>query len=254
MQHFYVLVGLGIVLVIAFMLSLVRGLRARGRLPYRLDGQVFTPSQRAFLTVLEPLLGHSYRILGRVSAAEIIEVERRLDRRSRERAAERLEQHTFDILICAPETWQVLCAVNLDPRSPLAWRRRQAELERICAAAKLPFVRFRESDSYSITEIEQRVFAAMSRSRGPSPLPDLPTDEAHEVLRDLSAVIAGREAEPQRSARPQPSSGSRRASDPIPLNPRIRTEPRFAVDPDLDLGSEPRIQIEPRRLVSSQRT
>lgn len=254
MQHFYVLLGLGIILVVAFMLSLVRGLRARGRLPYRLDHQLFTPPQRAFVTVLEPLLGHSYRILGRISAAEIIEVERRLDRRGRERAAERLEQHIFDILICARETWEVLCAVNLDPRSPLGWRRRQAELERICAAAKLPFVRFRESDSYSVAEIERRVFAAMSRSRGRSPLPDLPTDEAHEVLRDLSASIAGRDAEPQRSAQPQPSSGSRRPSDPIPFNPRIRTEPRFAVDPDLDLGSEPRIQIEPRCLVSRQRT
>jgi hypothetical protein len=254
MQHFYVLLGLALILVATFILSLVRGLRARGRLPYRLDHQLFTPPQRAFLTVLEPLLGHSYRILGRVSAAEIIEVERRLDRRSRERAAERLEQHTFDILICAPETWQVLCGVNLDPRSPLAWRRRQADLERICAAAKLPFVRFRESDSYSITEIEQRVFAAMSRSRGPSPLPDLPTDEAHEVLRDLSAAIAGRDAEPQRLVRPQSSTGSRRPSDPVPLEPRIRTEPRLAVDPDLDLGSEPCIQFEPQRLVSSRRT
>jgi hypothetical protein len=255
MQHFYFLLGLGAFAALAFLFSLFRLFRLRNRLPYRVDACLLSPPQRAFGAVLERAVGQGYRVYAKVRAADIIEVDRRLDRRARERAGEHLAEQVFDFVICTRETSGIVCAVNLASRSRLSRRPPKDRLDRICAAAKLPFVRFRESDVYSVVEIEEQVFSAMQTLRL-HPLADEPSArETRAALQDLSDVIVDRVREPRRiklqvpAAPPTPATDRAAPSTPIPIKPRTRTEPRLHLDEEIDVGpdvrmSEPRIEVE----------
>ncbi len=243
MQHFYFLLGLGALLSIGFVVSLVGLVRHRRRLPYRADPVLFSPPQRAFQAVLERAVGSACRVYGKVAAADIIEVSGRLDRRSRERAHQRLAGQIFDFLICTPDTSAILCAVNLAPRSRLSRRPPKSALAPVCAAAKLPFVCFRESDVYSVVEIEEQVFNAMRRLR-PVPKPDdLSVADTQDALNGLAEAIGDRDPDVHRSARPAPVYRPPHQS-PIPIKPRTRTEPRLNLDENLDSEPEFRIRVE----------
>jgi hypothetical protein len=125
----------------------------------------------------------------------------RLDGETRRRAFDRLGERTFDFLVCRAGTGTIACAVNLAPRSRLRSRPPRDDLDRICAAAGLPFVRFRAGDVYSVVEIEERVFAAMQpihvdiREQAP------PHADTDEVLAGLAGVMAADD----RRARPKPA-------------------------------------------------
>lgn len=243
MQHFYFLLGLGALLSIGFIFSLVGLVRNQRRLPYRADAFLFSPEQRAFQAVLERAVGPAYRVYGKVAAVDIIEVSGRLDRRARERAQHRLAGRIFDFLVCAPETSAILCAVYLAPRSRLSRRPPKTALDAVCAAAKLPFVCFRQSEHYSVVEIEEQVFGAMHRLR-PAPKPDdLSVSETQDALNGLNETIGDRNSVADRPERQSPVSRAPRKA-PMPIKPQIRTEPRLHLDKDLDIGPEFRLSVE----------
>ena len=175
--------------------------------------------------------------------------------RARERAAERLAEQVFDFVICTRESSAIACAVNLAARSRLSRRPPKNRLDRICAAAKLPFVRFRESDVYSVVEIEEQVFSAMQTLRIHPRAEELSAQDTRDALRDLSDVIGEKVPErtrTKRSALPTLSTHSTEQaapSAPVPIKPGTRTEPRLHLDDDLDISPEsrmpePRIEVE----------
>lgn len=244
MAPLYFLLALEALVVVAFVLSLRRSLARRHRLPYLADEVLFTPEQLAFLAVLERAVGDGYRVHGKVRAAEVIDVSRRVDRRSRERAYARISHRCFDFLVCTAETGAIGCAVNLAPRSRLRKRPPRDALARICAAARLPFVQFRESDIYSVVDIEEQVFAAMHAVRLDTTADEPPKRETQAALHGLSAAIVEDDREPRLA--PVPANGARRAEPPrivpkavkpVPqIVERPRTEPRLAVEEDFDDG------------------
>ncbi|MBK1719584.1 DUF2726 domain-containing protein [Thiocystis violacea] len=256
MEHFYFLIGLGVLVLLAFILSLRASLKRGRRLPYVADKTLFSPTQRAFMAVLERAVGKEYRIHGKVRAADVIGLSSRLSRRDRERAYDRLGDRRFDFLICDGETTAIVCAVNLSPRSRLRKQAPRDGLDRICAAAGLPFVRFRESEVYSVVEIEEHVFAAMRARIAPSKLDDIPAEEAAPMLHALSQAIddgrpasraRSRQAVAERPRAPVPMTGAPTRPEPAPPSetprrrePRIQDrqvlddEPVFKIDLDAD--------------------
>lgn len=251
MGYLYVLLGLGVLVLLAFVLSLRKRLGRRYRLPYVVDELLFSPAQRAFLVVLERAVGRDYRVYGRVRAVDVIGLRRRprLDRRSRRRALERLWNWHFDFLICSAQTGAIVCAVNLAPRS--RWHRGppRTALDQICAAAELPLVRFSEADSYRVAEIAPPVLAAIASRRPPAAVVEvqLPAEvpgEVREVLHGLSKVMV----DDARQARGKPLSAPAKPAERITQPPSVpfevvvsRREPTLVGDGDVDLGPEFRI-------------
>jgi hypothetical protein len=241
---FYFLLGLAALVLVAFVFSLRRSLARRHRLPYVADDALFTPDQLAFLAVLERAVGDGYRVYGKVRAAEVIGVSRRADRRSRERAYARINDRSFDFLVCTAETGAIGCAVNLAPRSRFRKRPPRDALAGVCAAARLPFVQFRESDIYSVVDIEEQVFAAMHAVRIDPKAEVPPRRETQAALNGLSEVIGEDDREPRLT--PVPMREDRRAEPPrfVPktvkaapqVEERPRTEPRLALEEDFDDG------------------
>jgi hypothetical protein len=256
--HFYFLLGLGALALLAFLLSLVRRFGRRHRLPYVADQILFSPAQQAFLPVLERAMGRGYRVYGKVRVADVLGVRPRIGAQARRRAFERLGQRRFDFIVCTAETSAIACAVSLSPRSRLGRRPSRDGLDRICAAARLPFVRFREGDSYSVVEIEERVFGAMHALRLMAKEPEPSGEETREALAHLSASISSGQQDPDRRGKPRlgarfvpagkPSARSAASesarTDPV-LAPvmsagaEVDEGPRFRIDGDLDLEDRP---------------
>ena len=215
MEHLYFLLGLGTLLLLSFLLSLRRSLSRRFRFPYQADETLFTPSQRAFQSLLEQAVGKHYRVYGKVRVSDIIGVRARLPRRDQERAYARLGDRCFDFVICRPETSAIACAVNLVPRSRLRTGLPRDRLDRICDAACLPFARFRESDHYDLREIQERLAAAMQRRITAASDDEIRPDEAADALKHLSAGILRTERESPAPGQPRPVSLRKTAPAPV---------------------------------------
>ncbi|NCA69610.1 MAG: DUF2726 domain-containing protein [Sphingobacteriia bacterium] len=245
MQHFHVLLGLGVVLALLVLLSLTRLLLTLGRPHYRVDDLLLTSRQRELLGLLERALGSEYRVFARIGAAEIIAVDRRLERRRRERAQRQLEQHTFDFLICASATSAIVCAVTLERGLPLIGRAGSGALVRLCAAARLPLARFRERERYSVSAVEARIREALGQVKRRAQVPPslaeaswMPGGLDGMRAERTSPALDQRDLEPRLMTRSPTGELAPRALD-------ARAEPRLGLDEDLlDLGSEPRMRID----------
>ncbi len=220
MEHFYFLIGLGLFVLLAALLSLSKSLKRRRQLPYVVDATLFNPAQRAFKAVLERAVGKEYEIHGKVRAADVMSVRPGLSRRDRESAYDRLGDRCFDFLVCRRESTAIVCAVNLTARSRLRKRPPTDALDRVCAAAGLPLLRFRESDVYSVVEVEERIFAAI-QARDVRPVrlgvDDIHTEEAASMLHRLGQVI--------KDERPASRRSTPSVSRDRPESSRARTLP-----------------------------
>ncbi|NEV64150.1 DUF2726 domain-containing protein [Thiorhodococcus minor] len=229
MGHFYFLLTLGAVVLVAFLLSVRRGVKRRLQLPYVLDPGLLRPSQRAFKAVLERALGKQHEIYVKVHAIDVIGLRPRLSRREQELALARLGDRRFDFLICSRETTAILCAVNLAPRSRLRKQPPRDALDRVCAAAGLPLVRFRESEHYSVVDIEEQIFSAMQAQGAAARGDAVSVEETDAALQDLSRAVID---EPRASGRRPPrlasaASGARSALASRPAEgARGEAEPR----------------------------
>lgn len=262
MDHLYFLLGTGVILLLTFALSLRQAFVDRFRLPYVAEETLFSPSERAFKSVLERAVGQEYQVYGKVRVADIIGVGSRVGRRGRERAYARIGERCFDFIVCSRETTAIRCAIALAPSSRLRKEPRKDALDRICAAARLPFVRFRESPVYSVVEIEEQVFAAMSAFQTGSREEEVATPEAKTVLASLSEVVLDevRDSTAKRSQATRPSLGTRRPAarshatqsspaegrNPRRIEPVLRDpgeiEEGLAYRIDLDLDDDPRVR------------
>lgn len=231
MEHLYFLLGLAAIVLLAFLLNLRRSLSKRFRFPYLADRTLFTPSQRAFQAVLEEAVGKSYRVYGRVRVADIVDVRPRLARRDRERAYARLGEYCFDFVVCRPDTSAIACAINLAPRARLRKSLPRDRLDRICAAAQLPFVRFRESEHYVLSDVQERIAAAMQLRVTGAKHDEIPCDEAADVLHQLSGEIRETEREPRLPSLSLHKTASAALQSPSPRSQSVAVEPGQRLEP-----------------------
>jgi hypothetical protein len=112
-------------------------------------------------------------------------------------------------------------------------------LDRLCAAAGLPFVRLREADVYSVQDVAAAVLPALGRGVSPGRGPAIADREAGAALRDLAEVIGSE----RRGTAPGTPDLSRRRPDvtavsPASPAPLTRTEPKVSIHDDIDLGPD----------------
>lgn len=89
----------------------------RGRLPpapYQRARALFSPAELRFLAALEVALGSSYRIFGKVRVGDLAAVKPGLTPQERQAALNRVAYKHFDFLVCAADSCEPLCAVELN--------------------------------------------------------------------------------------------------------------------------------------------
>jgi hypothetical protein len=166
MQANRMAIGLAVVvfLVLAAGLLLQRILAKRAMFPYRRLAFLFTPAERAFLSVLTQAAGDRHQVFGKVRVADVVGVHRVKDRMAYLRAFNRISGKHFDYVVCAKTDMSIVCVVELDDRSHQQRdrMRRDAFLEGVCKAASLPLLRVPVQRNYVLSDIRRSLFDAIN--------------------------------------------------------------------------------------------
>lgn len=161
------LIALAVVLVIALALAfLTRG----DGFPYRLQPGLFTPAERSFLGVLQQAVGEEYAIFGKVRVADVVKVESMSNRSRWARAFNRISGKHVDFVLCDKDTMEIVAAIELNDRSHNSPSRKARDefLEKVFAAAGLPFIQIPAKRSYVTSGIR----VTIKRAIEPTPKPE----------------------------------------------------------------------------------
>ncbi len=127
--------------------------------PYKKRRSLFTDNERSFLEALEQAVGEEYRIYAKVRAADALSVRPLPNRRQWMQAWDRIRSKHFDFLLCHPEDFAPVAAVELDDASQDNPRRsvRDELLENACRVSGLALVRVPGEMKDSVHEIRQQI-------------------------------------------------------------------------------------------------
>jgi hypothetical protein len=129
------------------------------QLPYYKITNLLTPAELSFYHVLKIAASEQYDISIKVRLADLISVQKGIDKASWGKAFNKIKAKHIDFVLCDIHTSEILCAIELDDQSHLQEKRQQRDLfiEKALEVAKLPFARFDVTRSYQSEEIKQKI-------------------------------------------------------------------------------------------------
>lgn len=148
MEWFNVPLALLALLLIAWLIVRRRNRQCPEKELYRRAGALLSENERLFLAALGQAAGERYRVLCKVRMVAATGLAERLDHRQWQRAFEAIRDRHFDFLVCDADTFEPLCAVELETRA-----RRDPLLDRVCQQVGLPLLRFASRQHYVAAEI-----------------------------------------------------------------------------------------------------
>ncbi len=127
--------------------------------PYELQAALFTPAERSFLGVLDQAVTGKYRVFGKVRIADVATVRGTQNRSTRQRSFNKISAKHFDFLLCDPGDLSFVCAIELDDKSHAQDKRKRRDqfVESVCAAMKLPLLRFPAKRGYTVESVRQAI-------------------------------------------------------------------------------------------------
>lgn len=136
-------------------------------LPYQKEPALFTPAERAFLEVLEQVLGRQYRVYGKVRLADVIGVRPELHGSRHLQAFNRIQSKHLDFVVCSPCDLSIQFVVELDDSSHQQPHRQARDefLNKALKAAGVPIFRFSVKRAYSPYEIYTTIFGQSPNQR-----------------------------------------------------------------------------------------
>lgn len=143
-----------------------------GELGYRKKKTLFTEAERSFLGVLDQIIDPTqHRVFGKVRVADLIEPNPTKNRSEWQKAFNSISAKHFDYVICAVDTLQPACVIELDDKSHSQKKRQQRDqlLESICREVELPLVRVPAQRTYKPKVIKALLDKRMSVSRTATP-------------------------------------------------------------------------------------
>ncbi len=127
-----------------------------GKLPYRVRDDFLSPAEFSFYKILEGVVGERLRIQVKVRLADIFFVARPNENRA---FLSKISQKHLDFLICDAVTMKPLFGIELDDASHKKTDRkeRDAFVNDVFYAAKLPLLRFPVQRAYSRDDIVSKI-------------------------------------------------------------------------------------------------
>ena len=131
---------------------------------YECQAALFSPAERSFMGVLMQAVGDDAWVFGKVRIADVIKPAKRLSRSEWQLAFNKISAKHFDFVICDKATLAVIAAVELDDRSHENRQRveRDQLVNNACASAGLVLHRIPASNTYSVTQIRDLIFATQT--------------------------------------------------------------------------------------------
>ena len=162
-----ILVGVLLVLVIAVSIFLkFQSKEEPAQGAYVSRGTLMTPAEQEFYRVLRSSLPvEHYQIFSKVRMADIVDVQKGMEKKSRTSALNRITSKHVDFLLCNPSDSTIYAVVELDDssHSRQSQKRKDAFKNETFAACAIPLVRFPVKTSYSPEEIAAQINTAFGR-------------------------------------------------------------------------------------------
>jgi hypothetical protein len=134
------------------------------QLPYYKITNLLTPAELSFYHVLKIAISEQYDISIKVRLADLVSVQKGMDRVSWGKAFNKIKAKHIDFVLCDKSTSEILCAIELDDPSHQQEKRQQRDqfIEKALSVAKLPFARFYVTRTYQSEEIKQQLQSIIS--------------------------------------------------------------------------------------------
>ncbi|GGM07102.1 topoisomerase [Pseudomonas asuensis] len=163
--HPWLYVGLGVIVFLC-VLSMLRPRDTQRAFPYLLNEALFTPAERAFLTVLDEAVGEDYRIFGKVRIADVASVKAIRDQKSWYRAFNKISAKHFDYVLCDKDDLSFVAVIELDDSSHQRPDRQKRDIfvAGVCRAIALPLIQIPVRGAYSIAEVREEIMTALQKS------------------------------------------------------------------------------------------
>lgn len=170
LSHLHGLVGLSVLCglgLLAFTILLSLFGRGRTTFPYERSGPLFTAAERAFLAVLDRAAGDDFLIFGKVRLADLLKPSKGLPRQQFLQALNRVTSKHVDFVLCDPDTYEIVAAIELDDRSHGSQNARSRDEFKNGAltAAGIPLLRVPVRRSYDVAELRDQLAALSSAPR-----------------------------------------------------------------------------------------
>ncbi len=123
--------------------------------PYRLRSEFLSPAERSFYFVLSNVVAQRALVLPKIALGEVFNTISH-DPSGFQTYRNKIDRKHVDFLLCNPRTVQPLLGIELDDKSHQRADRqtRDAFVEQVFAAAKLPLVRVPVRATYATLELE----------------------------------------------------------------------------------------------------
>jgi very-short-patch-repair endonuclease len=163
---------IAIVLVAALVVVVLVARILRNRepaFPYVPVEALLTPAETAFFASLQLAVGEDFMLFSKVRLADIIEVRPGLANKFRMRAFNRISAKHLDFVICDPDSFTVLGAIELDDKSHQQSNRRERDafIDKALTAAGIPILHMPAQKRYSALKLREQVLDFLE-SDGPT--------------------------------------------------------------------------------------
>lgn len=156
------------------------------KLPYGVRDDFLSPAELSFYNVLRNCVGNQAVICPKVSVSDILFVNIR-DRSSHTSYLNKINRKHVDFLLCHPITMEPICAIELDDTSHSRPDRvvRDQFINQAFRDAGLHLIRYKNQNSYSLTEIEGKLLPILRGDIHSIKQPDASKELVEQKLVDI---------------------------------------------------------------------
>jgi hypothetical protein len=145
--------------------------------PYFKIHALLTPAELSFYHVLKIAVSEEYDIFSKVRLADLISVNKGMDRAEWGKAFNKIKAKHIDFILCHKNTSEIVCAIELDDQSHSQVKRQQRDefVMEALEVAKLPFVRFDVTRTYQSEAVSNKIQLAIT-TRVPTKINATPSE------------------------------------------------------------------------------
>ena len=193
--------------------------------PYQSRGILLSPAERSFQGVLDQVLSNAaYRVFAKVRLADVVEVDKGLQRSAWQSAFNSISRKHVDFVVCRSDNMAIVGAIDLDDGSHEKGKRKDRDIvvDKILEAAGIPLLRVKAATGYTPSELTRFLETEMNlkiADENSAQIPEPITGPNNGDQSSEKPVAASSEA--QQDAEPScPKCGS-------PLVPRIAKKGKY---------------------------
>ncbi|WP_299004105.1 DUF2726 domain-containing protein [uncultured Shewanella sp.] len=151
------------------LITLIIKLSSSPSLQYKQHQALFSPAENTFFKILlsaiqAPAFNEKYLLFGKVRIADVLTPRNNLNRQQWQIAFNKISSKHFDFVLCDKQTLKVIAVIELDDKSHQRKKvqARDKLVNKACASADLPLIRFTAKKGYNINEVTNILHSTLS--------------------------------------------------------------------------------------------